>query len=177
MQFLTFLAASIPLLTIQADYVIQYTTPSVPLDGANAYAAGYIILVCVQVMIQSKKSCLAIINVRFLVQYMWVVVFGSDPNSYFGMFGQIQEDELPTDHRVPADHPIYMSSEKHLDDVAPVADKRIVMPPYPTATPVSAVPTENIPISPPPPQQQPHSEYLPPAVEYYEKVEALHACK
>ncbi|KAI8146188.1 hypothetical protein BJV82DRAFT_655069 [Fennellomyces sp. T-0311] len=157
LSFLTFLAASIPLLTIQADYVIQYTKPSVPRDGANAYAAGYIILVC--------------------VQYLWVIVFGSDPNSYFGMFGQIQEDQLPTDQHIPADHTMYMSNEKHLDDNAPIADKRIVMPPFPTATPASVVPTENTTFSPPPPQQPPHSEYLPPAVEYYEKVEALHAYK
>lgn len=49
LQLLTFLAVSIPLLTIQADYVIQYTQSSIPRDAANAYAAGYIILIIVQV--------------------------------------------------------------------------------------------------------------------------------
>lgn len=48
-KLLTFLAASIPLLTIQVDYVIQYIKPSIPRDPANAYAAGYIILIIVQV--------------------------------------------------------------------------------------------------------------------------------
>ncbi|KAI9491705.1 hypothetical protein BDB00DRAFT_977947 [Zychaea mexicana] len=179
LTFLTFIAASIPLLTIQADYVIQYTKPSVPKDPANAYAAGYIILV--------------------FVQYLWVIVFGSDPNSYLGAFGRIVDDEQPQhqqasyhqQQQASIEQPVYLTTEKHLDDTTAVMDKRIVMPPYPTAAPVTVTPTDNTAYSPAttttPLQQQPqqqsspqqptHSEYLPPAVEYIEKVEALHAYK
>ncbi|KAG2227789.1 hypothetical protein INT45_002027 [Circinella minor] len=169
LTFLTFIAASIPLLTVQADYVIQYTKPSVPRDPANAYAAGYIILIC--------------------VQYLWVIVFGSDPNSYFGSFGRIERDGHPHQqiHSTDQQQSVYISTnEKHLDDATIVNDKRIVMPSYPTSTQViTAPPTDNLTIcstSPSPPtQEQPkqpiQNEYLPPAVEYYEKVEALHAYK
>ncbi|KAI7857395.1 hypothetical protein BDC45DRAFT_501097 [Circinella umbellata] len=169
LTFLTFIAASIPLLTVQADYVIQYTKPSVPRDPANAYAAGYIILIC--------------------VQYLWVIVFGSDPNSYFGSFGRINSDGHPHQqiHSADQQQSAYMSTnEKHLDDATIVNDKRIVMPSFPTPTQViTAPPTDNSTIcstssSPPTQEQQKRpiqNEYLPPAVEYYEKVEALHAYK
>ena len=79
-------------------------------------------------------------------------------------------------------------NEKHLDDATIVNDKRIAMPSYTTSNPtITAPPTDNSTIcsvSSPSPhlqeqqKQQPiQNEYLPPAVEYYEKVEALHACK
>ena len=79
------------------------------------------------------------------------------------------------------------TNEKHLDDATIVNDKRIVMPSYTTSNPtITAPPTDNSTIcsasslSPHPQQQQQQqpiqNEYLPPAVEYYEKVEALHAC-
>ncbi|KAI9250187.1 hypothetical protein BDA99DRAFT_608488 [Phascolomyces articulosus] len=171
LTFLTFLAASIPILTVQADYVIQYTKPSVPREPANAYAAGYIILI--------------------FIQYLWVIVFGSDPNSYFGSFGRIEQDGHPHQqihssephHHYQQQQPqeMYMATnEKHLDDTTIATDKRIVMPSYNNSTVgVAVTSTDNsvYSVAPTPPQQPTHSEYLPPAVEYYEKVEALHAYK
>lgn len=53
---MTFLGASIPLLTIQVDYVIQYTKPTVPREPANAYAAGYIVLIVVQVSLYKTRN-------------------------------------------------------------------------------------------------------------------------
>ncbi|KAI8339977.1 hypothetical protein BC941DRAFT_392895 [Chlamydoabsidia padenii] len=59
------LAISIPLLTIQIDYVLQYSKPAqLNRMAANAYAAGYIGLV--------------------IIQYIWVLVIGSEPASYLG---------------------------------------------------------------------------------------------
>ncbi len=69
---LTFLAASIPLLTIQIDYVVQYTKPNIPKMPANAYVAGYIVLVT--------------------VQYMWVLVIGSDKSTMLGKLGHMSSD-------------------------------------------------------------------------------------
>jgi hypothetical protein len=62
---LTMLAISIPLLTIQIDYILQYSRPAqLNRMAANAYAAGYIGLV--------------------IIQYIWVLVIGSEPKSYLG---------------------------------------------------------------------------------------------
>jgi hypothetical protein len=64
---LTMLAISIPLLTIQIDYILQYSRPAqLNRMAANAYAAGYIGLV--------------------IIQYIWVLVIGSEPKSYLGQF-------------------------------------------------------------------------------------------
>lgn len=62
-----FLASSIPLLTIQIDYVIQYTKTNIPKVPASAYVSGYIILV--------------------IVQYMWILVIGSDDQTWLGQLG------------------------------------------------------------------------------------------
>ena len=70
---LTFLATSIPLLTIQIDYVIQYTKPNISKTAANVYVAGYIMLI--------------------IVQYLWVLVLGSDKSTRLGSMGH-----FPTDH-------------------------------------------------------------------------------
>ncbi|KAG2207500.1 hypothetical protein INT47_004248 [Mucor saturninus] len=59
-----FLASSIPLLTIQIDYVVQYTKTSIPKVPASAYVAGYIMLVT--------------------VQYLWLLVIGSDRQTWLG---------------------------------------------------------------------------------------------
>jgi hypothetical protein len=70
---MTFLASSIPLLTIQIDYVVQSTKSSLPKMPANAYVVGYIILV--------------------IVQYMWVLVIGSSSHTFLGRLGHQKEEE------------------------------------------------------------------------------------
>lgn len=70
---MTILASSIPLLTIQIDYVFQYTKSNLPKMPANAYVAGYIILVT--------------------VQYMWVFVIGSESHTRLGRLGHITDEE------------------------------------------------------------------------------------
>lgn len=77
----TFLASSIPLLTIQIDYVVQYTNPNIPKVPASAYAAGYIILV--------------------VVQYMWVLVIGSDSKTRLGRLGYISTGNVPSSNYEP----------------------------------------------------------------------------
>ncbi|ORY92247.1 hypothetical protein BCR43DRAFT_498045 [Syncephalastrum racemosum] len=159
---LTFIGASIPLLTIQVDYVLQYTKPSVPRDPANAYAVGYVILI--------------------IVQYAWVVVFGSDPSSYFGQFGQISGagEAVSSLHQQTSTYPPTVMGEKHLDFPA---DKRLasngmqpvttVMPTYQANNNYLQQPQSATMVPAHAPAPQDH--YLPPATEYREKVEALHA--
>ncbi|CAO3623038.1 unnamed protein product [Mucor hiemalis] len=82
LAMLTFLAASIPLLTIQIDYVAQYTKPNIPKMPANAYVAGYIVLV--------------------IVQYLWILVIGSDESTRLGRLGSFQSKEpSPTNRFEP----------------------------------------------------------------------------
>ncbi|KAI8645504.1 hypothetical protein BD408DRAFT_361230 [Parasitella parasitica] len=67
MMILTFLAASIAMLTLQLDYALPTTKfTSGYRNGAGAYAAGYIILI--------------------IIEFLWVIVFGSEPESYIGSF-------------------------------------------------------------------------------------------
>ncbi|ORZ09303.1 hypothetical protein BCR42DRAFT_396419 [Absidia repens] len=69
LAMLTMLAISIPLLTIQIDYILQYSKPAqLNRVAANAYAAGYIGLV--------------------IIQHIWVLVLGSEPQSYLGQLVQ-----------------------------------------------------------------------------------------
>lgn len=94
---LTFLAISIPLLTIQIDYVLNYSKPNLlNRVAANAYAVGYIGLV--------------------IIQYIWVLAIGSEPTSYFG---QLVQDEMPQHSHIMAanqhhsfDEAQFYSSEK-----------------------------------------------------------------
>lgn len=67
------LASSIPLLTIQVDYVIQYTKANIPKSAATAYVSGYIILLA--------------------VQYSWILVFGSDQSTFLGRLGSIVDHD------------------------------------------------------------------------------------
>jgi hypothetical protein len=46
----TFLASSIPLLTIQIDYVLQYNKPENQMIPANVYVIGFIVLTVIQVI-------------------------------------------------------------------------------------------------------------------------------
>lgn len=75
---MTFLASSIPLLTIQVDYVIQYNRPSVPKLPSTIYVAGYITLL--------------------IVQYGWVLVLGSDPNTSLGKLGYTVNESISLDY-------------------------------------------------------------------------------
>ncbi|KAI9357729.1 hypothetical protein BD770DRAFT_456659 [Pilaira anomala] len=67
MVILTFLASSIAMLTHQLDYALP-TTKFVNQykGGAGAYASGYVILI--------------------VIQFLWVIVFGSESDSYFGKY-------------------------------------------------------------------------------------------
>ncbi|GAA5805975.1 hypothetical protein HPULCUR_011502 [Helicostylum pulchrum] len=78
LAMVTFLASSIPLLTIQIDYVVQYTNPNIPKVPASAYAAGYIILV--------------------VIQYMWALVIGSDSKTRLGRLGYISTENVPSNY-------------------------------------------------------------------------------
>ncbi|KAI9321076.1 hypothetical protein BX666DRAFT_1875602 [Dichotomocladium elegans] len=62
---LTFLAISVALLHGEINSVLPATNHRA--GAAGAFAAGYIILI--------------------IVQFLWVFVFGSEPNSYIGQFG------------------------------------------------------------------------------------------
>ncbi|KAI8336559.1 hypothetical protein BC941DRAFT_427438 [Chlamydoabsidia padenii] len=67
---LAFLAVSITYLTGQLSVAVPLSGPSGDHDlraSAGAYAAGYIILI--------------------IIQIIWVFIFGSEPHSYFGRFG------------------------------------------------------------------------------------------
>ncbi|KAI8069860.1 uncharacterized protein B0P05DRAFT_551197 [Gilbertella persicaria] len=66
------LASSIPLLTIQVDYVIQLTKAMVSkTPSANAYVSGYMILL--------------------VVHYAWIIVIGSDKTTWLGALGQAED--------------------------------------------------------------------------------------
>ncbi|KAI9312823.1 hypothetical protein BX666DRAFT_1982290 [Dichotomocladium elegans] len=129
--FLTFLGASIPLLTIQVDYVVQYTKLSAPREPANAYAAGYVILIC--------------------VQYMWIIVFGSDPDSSLGQWGYIEA--LPSRLSTAKYTSTISYTDKHID-VSGFMNCLTPEPPLHDLTMLETVGTE-----------------------YREKVEALHSYK
>ncbi|KAI8364114.1 hypothetical protein BD560DRAFT_491387 [Blakeslea trispora] len=58
------LASSVPMLTIQVDYVIQLTKTKISSAPGNAYVAGYIILL--------------------VVHYAWLFVLGSDETTWLG---------------------------------------------------------------------------------------------
>ncbi|OBZ82967.1 High osmolarity signaling protein sho1 [Choanephora cucurbitarum] len=58
------LASSIPMLTIQVDYVVQLTKTSIPSVPGNAYVSGYIILI--------------------IVHYAWLFVLGSEETTWLG---------------------------------------------------------------------------------------------
>lgn len=89
-------------------------------------------------------------------KYVWVITFGSDPDSYLGQFvcsslhrPQPQNHEQDNYLQQSTD---YMAHEKHLDDATITNDKRLV-----------DAATITVPIE--------------PSTDYREKVEALHSCK
>ncbi|KAI8327613.1 hypothetical protein EDC96DRAFT_531523 [Choanephora cucurbitarum] len=77
------LASSIPMLTIQVDYVVQLTKTSIPSVPGNAYVSGYIILI--------------------IVHYAWLFVLGSEETTWLGRLresgdyfgkGQIKPEDI-----------------------------------------------------------------------------------
>ncbi|KAI9359358.1 hypothetical protein BD770DRAFT_471733 [Pilaira anomala] len=72
LAMVTLLATSIPLLTIQIDYVVHNTKPNIPKMPASVYVAGYIVMVT--------------------IQYMWILVIGSDSNTSLGRLGYISTE-------------------------------------------------------------------------------------
>ncbi|KAI8368103.1 uncharacterized protein BYT42DRAFT_521781 [Radiomyces spectabilis] len=129
---LTLLASSIPLLTIQIDYVIQYNKPVSIKDSANAYAGGYIGLV--------------------VVQYLWVLVFGSDSQSRLGRLAQAR---TPIHSPDPAYH---YNHSKH-EPLSENLKKTFVN----DGPPQAMVPSST------------SQTLMMPATEYPERVKALHA--
>ena len=171
---MTFLAISIALLTGQTDSVLpvsELLDPNANKGGAGAYAAGYIIII--------------------IIQFLWVFVFGSEPNSYLGQFGhgwsamnnsvdnhhaaagvkqptqQQQQFEMTTDKTmVPAGG--FNSVSTNNGGVSTPAAGAYEMQGHPAAS------------SPQSPAMVPHHQAPTPqesAVEYKERVEALHDCK
>ncbi|KAI9020933.1 hypothetical protein CLU79DRAFT_888054 [Phycomyces nitens] len=72
LAILTFLAASIPLLTIQVDFVL-HTQNSFDSKSLGAYYVGYIVLL--------------------VTQYALVLVLGSESGSYLGQLGSIDPSD------------------------------------------------------------------------------------
>ncbi|KAI8993433.1 hypothetical protein BDB01DRAFT_902960 [Pilobolus umbonatus] len=68
-----FLASSIPLLTIQIDYVVQNDKPSLQKLYIHAYGVGYAIIL--------------------IIQYSWILVLGSDKETFLGRLGYLPEEE------------------------------------------------------------------------------------
>ncbi|ORX58845.1 hypothetical protein DM01DRAFT_1405465 [Hesseltinella vesiculosa] len=95
LAMLSFLAISIPLLTIQIDFVLQYSKSSqLNHVASNCYAAGYIGLA--------------------VIQYIWVLVLGSEPRSYLGHFAQ--DDSSAVSSIV---EPHFYNEKMHLDNHNP----------------------------------------------------------
>ena len=109
---------------------------------------------------------------------MWVVVFGSDPSSYFGQFGALEHPpSLSTKDAGHHQPQTIVYGEKHLEDISVSSTSQITgimghqLPP-PQAQ-------ENL-ATPLPPAHSSVPTYTPPTepvVQYHEQVEALHACK
>ncbi|CEP14448.1 hypothetical protein [Parasitella parasitica] len=138
---MTFLASSIPLLTIQVDYVIQYTKSNIPKIPATAYVSGYIILLT--------------------VQYMWVLVLGSDKSTFFGKLGHLEQPQS----QEQAFEPEFYSEKLHNESRQSQPNSATLnnRAPYPlhSTTSVNTIAAIQKPPSGP--------------VEYTEKVQALHA--
>ncbi|KAI8890764.1 hypothetical protein K501DRAFT_236440 [Backusella circina FSU 941] len=139
---LSFLVASISMLTFQIDSAVA---SSGVLKAAGALAAGYIILI--------------------IIQFLWIIVLGSDPQSELGKFGPAHPSNLvgvigtQQHQQQPHQQPQYEMT----------ADKTIVNDPIPTTNHSH----EQAPV---PPTEIPQTDAVGSASpEYREKVQALHA--
>lgn len=147
---LTLLAISIPLLTIQIDYILQYSKPAqLNRIAANAYAAGYIGLV--------------------IIQYIWVLVLGSEPKSYLGQLAQ-------EDHSLQSSliEPHFYSTEKHVNSNDHEAGGHSIQDFSHVLLPHAQQRHSTIIQCGPP---QPSSSSSPTDTDFQEKVEAIHSCK
>ncbi|KAI7852379.1 hypothetical protein BDC45DRAFT_185919 [Circinella umbellata] len=170
MALLTFLAISISLLTGQIDFAVSAANllgQSVNQGGAGAYAAGYIIII--------------------IVQFLWVFVFGSEPNSYLGQFGHgwTAMNNSVDNHQTAAGVKPSTQQQQQQQEYEMTTDKTMVPaggfnnvttnnggPTVPTYE-MQGHPAASSPQSPPMVAQH-HQTSQEPAVEYKERVEALH---
>ncbi|CAO3677414.1 unnamed protein product [Rhizopus stolonifer] len=127
-MILAFLGASISLLTFQLDFIVPRSRFFE--GGSSAYAAGYTILI--------------------IIQFVWVMIFGSDPESYIGRYGPCHYGNTVGVHH---------SHEG-------IGEKTINMDPAPAVISEQHSPVINNP---------PNEPTQPSPVEYREKVQALHA--
>ncbi|KAF1800529.1 hypothetical protein V8B55DRAFT_1535285 [Mucor lusitanicus] len=168
LMILTFLAASIAMLTLQLDYAL----PTVKFSfgyrgGAGAYAAGYIILI--------------------MIEFLWVIVFGSEPESYVGRFAPAHYGNsvgiVHHQHAPQHPQPYEMTGDKTIltDSAAAAAAGGAhfgSVNSYPTnatnnhgSSPPLAHPAATASVQP----TNTGSEAGQPTMEYKEKVQALHA--
>ncbi|CEG76445.1 hypothetical protein RMATCC62417_11341 [Rhizopus microsporus] len=156
MMILAFLGASISLLTIQLDYI----TPASRVfgGGAGAFATGYIVLI--------------------IIQFLWVMIFGSDPESYIGQYGPSHYgNSVGIQHhrqQQPQQQQAYeMTGEKTILSDPPVQTAATPTT-VPATTPTTTTQEPNTALS---ASNQVTEMSQPSPVEYREKVKALHACK
>ncbi|KAI8063829.1 hypothetical protein BC940DRAFT_306946 [Gongronella butleri] len=130
MAMLTFLGISIPLVTIQIDYVLQYSKGAqLNRVAANSYVAGYIGLV--------------------IVQYIWVLVLGSEPRSYLGHFAQDDTSALSS-----IVEPHFYNEKLHIENADGLQDfSQVLVPPSATSSHIPA--QQHAIVHPSPAQQQP----------------------
>ncbi|KAI8143079.1 SH3 domain-containing protein [Fennellomyces sp. T-0311] len=152
MALLTLLAISIALLHGQIDGVLpvaRFNSAAYDQGGAGAYAAGYIIII--------------------IIQFLWVFVFGSEPNSYLGQFvhgwsamnNSVENHQTEKPRHVQQQPAMQMPQPQQFEDKTMVPDQGF----SPVAYEMQAHPAASS------PQQSPTQE---PAGEYKERVEALH---
>ncbi|KAI9253183.1 hypothetical protein BY458DRAFT_522367 [Sporodiniella umbellata] len=127
LMILAFLGASIALLTVQLDFLVP--SARVYKGAFGAYAAGYILLI--------------------MIQFIWVMLFGSDPESSIGRYGPCHHGNAVGVRR---------PQDVHTDEK--------------TVAPVTSSPTVTI----DPTHHNLHSNEpsQPSPIEYREKVKALH---
>ncbi|KAG0756263.1 hypothetical protein G6F16_011440 [Rhizopus arrhizus] len=133
MMILAFLGASISLLTFQLDSIVPISR--LIGGGSSAYAAGYVILI--------------------IIQFIWVMVFGSDPESFVGQYGPCH---YSNNNAVGVHQPQY---EMGREEKTTLSDPVIEQPPPPTTAAAAAAQATAVP--------------SPTTVEYRERVQALHA--
>ncbi|KAI9270254.1 hypothetical protein EDC94DRAFT_598580 [Helicostylum pulchrum] len=157
---LTFLATSIAMITSQLDYALPTTKFVVQYKaGAGAYAAGYIILI--------------------IIQFLWVLVFGSEADSYFGKYapkyygntvGIVAPHNQPLQAQQSSQPQYEMTGDKTIltDSAAPYGTAyHATSPPTHPATAIIEPNNNNMSTEPTALNQQ--------QIEYREKVQALHA--
>lgn len=167
MMILTFLAASIAMLTAQLDFSLPVAKfSSAYRGGAGAYAAGYIILI--------------------IIEFLWVIVFGSEPESYIGRLApayngnsvgiihgnSVQHQQTAQQYELTGDKTILADSTAPYGSVnsyptTTTTNNHVVSVTSPLTHPAATASVE--------PNNVGSSETVQPKIEYKEKVQALHA--